>query len=204
MNRRAAAEEPVLQLSQWAHDLKPWPQPPRSSNSRIITSSSYVAAWMRAASSSMAWPSAAVSAWRRSPEVLSETVVCSDSSCGIWHDSPCFQLFEGARDGRTRPIRRCLSRSRRTRGMGVLRRSQACFCPGRGHLGDRPAKTVKKKMLRLKVKIRSDRRQSPEGIGSLLAAARTRTGCYQRSPEPSVDVALKQQPAGVVCAIVST
>jgi hypothetical protein len=51
---------PVRQLSQCAHDRKPLFQPRCASNSRSMTSSSWVAAWMRAASSAIASPSASI------------------------------------------------------------------------------------------------------------------------------------------------
>ena len=57
-SRAAPGESPARQLSHCAHDRQP-SQPSRSSNSRMRTSSSWVAAWMRADSSAMRSPSRA-------------------------------------------------------------------------------------------------------------------------------------------------
>ena len=57
-SRAAPGESPARQLSQCAHVRQP-SQPSRSSNSRMRTSSSWVAAWMRADSAAMRSPSRA-------------------------------------------------------------------------------------------------------------------------------------------------
>src|SRR5262245_9327512 len=50
-SRAAPSASPTRQLSQWAHEAKPLPHPPRTSNSRIRSSSRAVAASRCAASS---------------------------------------------------------------------------------------------------------------------------------------------------------
>ena len=64
-SRAAPGESPARQLSHCAHDRQP-SQPSRSSNSRMRTSISWVAAWMPADSSAMRSPSRA-SCTSRSP-----------------------------------------------------------------------------------------------------------------------------------------
>jgi len=55
-SRAAPGSSPTRQEIQWAHDRKPWPQPPRASNSRMRSRSRAVAASRCAASSAISSP----------------------------------------------------------------------------------------------------------------------------------------------------
>jgi len=83
---RARARRPARartrQESQWAHDRKPWPQPPRASNPRMRSRSRAVAASRCAASSAISSP-------RRSSSTMCGSVGTTLGPSMFIGDSPC-------------------------------------------------------------------------------------------------------------------